>query len=71
MFKQVRRRTRSVYATGAVTAGLLIAAAVVAVQLIGNPFATTTVDRSLPPLLTESTSIRTNCSMLFQLVSSR
>lgn len=53
MFKQVRRRTRSVYAAGAVTAGLLIAAAVVAVQLIGNPFATTTVDRSLPPLLTE------------------
>lgn len=53
MFKQVRRRTRSVYAAGAVTAGLLVAAAVVAVQLLGNPFATKTVDRSLPPLLVE------------------
>jgi Protein of unknown function (DUF4230) len=53
MFKQVRRRTRSVYAAGAVTAGLLVAAAAVALQLLGNPFATTTVDRSLPPLLME------------------
>lgn len=53
MFKQVRRRTRSVYAAGAVTAGLLVAAAVMAVQLLGNPFATKTVDRSLPPLLVE------------------
>ena len=53
MFKQVRRRTRSVYAAGAVTAGLLVAAAIVALQLLGNPFATTTVDRSLPPLLVE------------------
>jgi len=53
MFKQVRRRTRSVYAAGAVTAGLLAAAAVVAVQLLGNPFQTKTVDRSLPPLLVE------------------
>ncbi|MFM7687640.1 MAG: DUF4230 domain-containing protein [Actinomycetota bacterium] len=53
MFKQVRRRARSVYAAGAVTAGLLVAAAIVSLQLLGNPFATTTVDRSLPPLLVE------------------
>lgn len=53
MFKQVRRRTRSMYAAGAVTAALLVAAVVVAVQLLGNPFSTTTVDRSLPPLLVE------------------
>lgn len=53
MFKQVRRRTRSVYATGAVTASLVIAALVVAAQLLGNPFSTTEVDRSLPPLLVE------------------
>lgn len=53
MFKQSRRRVRSVYATGAVAAALVVGAVVLAVQMLGNPFRTVAVDRSLPPVLVQ------------------
>jgi hypothetical protein len=53
MFKQTRRRVRSTYMAGAVAASLVVGAAVLAVQLFGNPFRTESVDRSMPPVLVQ------------------
>jgi hypothetical protein len=53
MFKQQRRRVRSGIAGALVVLGLVVAAAVVGLQLWGSPFTTTTVDHSLPPVVVQ------------------
>jgi hypothetical protein len=54
MFKQAnKRRFPSTLAAGLVVVGLLAVAAMVVVQLLGSPFTTKTVDRSLPPVLVD------------------
>ncbi|MBI4933258.1 MAG: DUF4230 domain-containing protein [Actinobacteria bacterium] len=53
MFKQQRRRVSSVVTGGLVAVGLVTAAVVVGIQLLGNPFTTQEVDRSLPPVVVE------------------
>ncbi len=53
MFKQQRRRYSSVVTGGLVAVGLVTAAVVVGIQLLGNPFTTEEVDRSLPPVVVE------------------
>jgi hypothetical protein len=53
MFKQQRRRIRSGIVGALVVVGLVVAAAVVGLQLWGSPFTTTTVDHSLPPVVVQ------------------
>mgnify|MGYP003349132154 CR=1 FL=1 len=53
MFKQTRRRVRSTYIAGAVAAALVIAAVALVVQMVGNPFRTVSIDRSMPPVLVQ------------------
>lgn len=53
MFKQQRRRFSSVVTGGLVAVGLVTAAVVVGLQLLGNPFTTQEIDRSLPPVVVE------------------
>jgi Protein of unknown function (DUF4230) len=53
MFKKNRRQFPSVIVAGLVAVGLVVTAMVVGVQLLGNPFTTKEVDRSLPPVVVE------------------
>ena len=53
MFKQTRRRVRSTYVAGAVAAGLVAVAVLLVLQMVGNPFRTVSVDRTMPPVLVQ------------------
>lgn len=53
MFKQQRRRAGSALTGALVAVGLVVAAVVVGINLLGNPFSTQEVDRSLPPVVVD------------------